>query len=64
MKTIDQHNKEKQKFYKSLELKLSGIICPECDNEMVYKNNCILASYPPKRTVICKECRYKTNVIV
>jgi len=35
----------------------TGIECPLCKNELMYADNCIYTSNPPKRKVKC-ECGY------
>jgi len=37
----------------------SGLACPKCGSELYYNNpNMVLTSYPPKRSVECKNCKH------
>jgi DNA-directed RNA polymerase subunit M/transcription elongation factor TFIIS len=41
----------------------SGIACPKCGSELYYNNpNMVLTSYPPKRSVECKNCKHTDYV--
>ena len=41
----------------------SGIACPKCGSEMYYNNpDMVLTSYPPKRSVECKNCKHTDYV--
>jgi len=57
MKTIDEHNKNILKLIQQEKLMNTGIECPLCKNELMYADNCIYTSNPPKRKVKC-ECGY------
>lgn len=60
MKSLEQHNEEKRKFYKRNEYpKLNGIACPECGNELYDVDQERLLSSPPKRKIYCEICDYK-----
>jgi DNA-directed RNA polymerase subunit M/transcription elongation factor TFIIS len=41
----------------------SGIACPKCGSELYYNNpNMVLTSYPPMRSVECKNCKHTDYV--
>jgi hypothetical protein len=41
----------------------SGLACPKCGSELYYNNpNMVLTSYPPKRSVECKNCKHTDYV--
>jgi len=41
----------------------SGIACPKCGSELYYNNpDMVLTSYPPKRSVECKNCKHTDYV--
>jgi DNA repair exonuclease SbcCD ATPase subunit len=41
----------------------SGLACPKCGSELYYNNpDMVLTSYPPKRSVECKNCKHTDYV--
>jgi uncharacterized protein with PIN domain len=62
MKTLDEHNKERQK-YRVLdclsEPHPSGIACPKCKAELWDSDQSrVVANMPPETEVYCPECGY------
>ncbi|QIG65917.1 hypothetical protein phiOC_p267 [Ochrobactrum phage vB_OspM_OC] len=63
MKTIEEHNNEVLRQNSSPNS--TNIACPNCQNELQYKNRHImLLSYPAQSQVICFECGFETTVYV
>jgi hypothetical protein len=66
LKSISQHENEKRKAF--LESMKTGVACPECGNELRYKNDGFFMestfTVPPKFTVICvkKGCNWKGEI--
>ena len=63
MKTLEDHNKEMRKS-RQKKPKEAGVLCDKCKTQMVYKDNCVLRSLPPKRRVICPECSHEGYKVV
>jgi len=59
MKTLDEHNESVQRILKTPAL--AGVLCPDdfCTCQLVYVDNFILKSNPPKRKVKCPSCGYE-----
>jgi DNA-directed RNA polymerase subunit RPC12/RpoP len=62
MKSIEEHQAEilhlrKNKYH-------TGIQCPYCGNELQYKDDTVMLSYPPQKEVIRFNCRYTDRVYV
>lgn len=60
MKTLNDHNEDAYKGYSTHGASSvgAGVACNNCGTEMRYQNiNMVLASYPPKQTVVCPNCR-------
>lgn len=63
MKTLEEHNRERG--YKAPKYpKPNGIECPKCGAELHDKDNTILLSMPPKKTVVCLKCGYFDYALV
>lgn len=60
MKTISQHNDEAiQTVAQIASRSMAGVLCDKCMVEMYYMNpNMVLASIPPKMTVVCPKCNH------
>ena len=56
MKTIKEHNDNILNIIQQARLMNTNIECPECKSELMYVDNCIYMSNPPKK-VKC-ECGY------
>lgn len=55
MKSLDEHNRDKGGW--PTEPLGANVGCPKCETEMVYIDSAaVLASMPPKKTVMCPEC--------
>ena len=63
LKSLKDHNDSKLfDAYGGNSVK-SGIACPKCGSELYYNNpNMVLTSYPPKRSVECKNCKHTDYV--
>ena len=67
MKTIKEHNEEAHKYTirQHQQTMPAGVACDKCGTEMNYTNfNVVLASYPPKKTVVCPNCNYLDYMVV
>ncbi len=62
--SVEDYNRERQKAYPKFEPPPAGVACPVCGKEMFFRDENILASYPPRRLVICKEGHAQTSIIV
>ena len=58
MKTLSEHNEKfENKFWEIERAKRkANILCNECGTEMIFVDDTILASIPPKRNVKCPNC--------
>lgn len=62
MKTLEDHNRQRTEQYRNLnsnEPRLNGIKCPDCGAELY--DSCptlTLASSPPQKNTMCKNCEY------
>ncbi len=55
----EENNRKRQSIRERLEPKLNGIACPECGEELYDREPLkMLTSFPPKKSVICKNCNY------
>ena len=64
LKSLNEHNDGRRLFdaYGGNSLK-SGIACPKCGSELYYNNpDMVLTSNPPKRSVVCKNCKHTDYV--
>ena len=62
MKTIVEHNDNILKLIQKARSMNTNIECPKCKNELMYADNCIYTSNPPKRKVKCT-CGYIDYVL-
>jgi len=53
MKTINEHNDTILKLIQKAQSMNTNIECPLCKNELIYADNYIYTSSPPKRKVKC-----------
>ena len=53
MKTIKEHNDNILNIIQKARLMNTNIECPLCKSELMYADNCIYTSNPPKRKVKC-----------
>lgn len=64
LKSLKDHNDGRRLFdaYGGNSVK-SGIACPKCGSELYYNNpDMVLTSNPPKRSVVCKNCKHTDYV--
>ncbi|MBA7589989.1 hypothetical protein ES708_32088 [subsurface metagenome] len=40
----------------------TGVICPECSEEMLYSDSMIFATDPPQRYIQCSGCKYNIEI--
>lgn len=68
MKNLDEHNTEAMEEYwkacKREEERRTGVACPACKAELIFSDNDLLPSIPPKRNVQCPQCGYHGYMIV
>lgn len=62
--TVEEHNAALAHKYQKYEPQPAGVSCPNCGKEMFFRDENILASYPPRRLVICKEGHAQASIIV
>jgi DNA-directed RNA polymerase subunit M/transcription elongation factor TFIIS len=63
LKSLKDHNDSKVFDAYGGDSFKSGIACPKCGSELYYNNpNMVLTSYPPKRSVECKNCKHTDYV--
>lgn len=55
LKTLEEHNKEREDLYKKLcsYPKLNGIACPKCGKELMDSDAMMLTSMPLRRNIHC-----------
>jgi len=64
MKTLDQFNTERRKFYATADNELgqprpNGISCPTCKTELFDSSPMLtLTSSPPQKNIHCPKCGY------
>ena len=64
MKTLEEHNREFSQAFHLPEPKPTGVACDKCGCEMTYDNpNILLASIPPKYSVFCESCGYRSYMM-
>lgn len=58
MKSLSEFNIQFEKEWDAFVNKkeLAGVLCNQCGTEMVYRDNTVLTSFPPKRNVRCLNC--------
>jgi DNA-directed RNA polymerase subunit M/transcription elongation factor TFIIS len=61
MKTLDNHNRDAYERMQGREPRPKAFVaCPKCHSEMEFEDpHMVLASYPPKRVVICPGCGHR-----
>lgn len=61
VKTLDDHNRDAYARMQGQEPRPKAhVACPKCHSEMEYEDpHMVLASYPPKRVVICPGCGHR-----
>jgi len=58
--TIENHNR---KVFEDMPLlRPTGISCPVCGTELVYRNDIVYLSKPPQKDVVCGRCGYSTRI--
>jgi hypothetical protein len=62
LKSIEEHNDTVFATYEPVNS--TGVACPKCGNELYYKGNEILTTYPPQRNVKCLSCKYQGTIFV
>ena len=65
MKTVDEHNAERQARHKSQDSEdLLGVSCPVCGNELVNPSpGFIYTTNPPQIKTKCNDCGYGSFVL-
>ena len=65
MKTLDEHNEFRSEIIKRLEKprNLAGVLCPKCNEEMIYIDIMMLIKNHPKVPVKCPKCGYEGYMI-
>lgn len=61
LKTIDEHNFCMTNL--GIETSKTGVACPKCSSELLYLDDRILYSNPPRRNVGCEKCNFVTTII-
>ena len=57
MKTLKEHNEQRNLRINLSEPVPAGVKCDDCDTEMLLESpNIVLASWPGKQTVVCPKC--------
>lgn len=65
LKTLEEYENKAQKIYEAFtEQENTGIECPNCGLELIYPDNIVLSSFPPKRRVKCSGCDFTKLIIV
>jgi len=63
LKSLNEHNDNVWRNFNISRFSYSGIACPKCGSELYYNNpDMVLTSYPPKRSVECKNCKHTDYV--
>jgi DNA-directed RNA polymerase subunit M/transcription elongation factor TFIIS len=63
LKSLNEHNDNVWRNFNISRFSYSGLACPKCGSELYYNNpNMVLTSYPPKRSVECKNCKHTDYV--
>ena len=61
LKTIEEHNQE---IKRTLRNKLTGIVCPNCNNELQYVDDTVYLTFPGQKDVKCYSCGFTSRVLV
>lgn len=66
MKTLIEHNTEALAITEALSriANKAGVSCPGCEAELNYVGENTLTSIPPKRLVMCPECRFSGYKVI
>jgi hypothetical protein len=62
--TLEEHNEAatRRYFNRECEPLLNGIACPVCGGEMEDDQpGMVLTSYPPKKSISCRNCGHRTT---
>jgi len=63
LKSLNDHNDNVWRNFNISRFSYSGIACPKCGSELYYNNpDMVLTSNPPKRSVVCKNCKHNDYV--
>ena len=63
LKSLNEHNDNVWRNFNISRFSYSGIACPKCGSELYYNNpDMVLTSNPPKRSVVCKNCKHTDYV--
>ncbi len=63
LKSLNEHNDNVWRNFNISRFSYSGIACPKCGYELYYNNpDMVLTSNPPKRSVVCKNCKHTDYV--
>lgn len=68
VKTIAEHNAEREEFWKSGKVfkgERVGVKCPKCTGQLLRKNPMpILTTHPPLQIVHCSKCAFTTRILL
>lgn len=69
LKSLAEHNAQASAFHNSFNYMgnpiKNGLACPKCGNELLDSTpNMTLTSMPPKKSIHCDKCEYKSYRIV
>ena len=67
MKSLSDHNDymQKRQYIFNADEALAGVLCDDCGTEMHYvEPGVVLASNPPKKTVVCPKCKKQGYKVV
>lgn len=63
MKTIGEYERDRERYRK--EVRKTGIACPKCGVEMLFRfRNLLLQTYPPRKAIECPACNFTTTISV
>jgi DNA repair exonuclease SbcCD ATPase subunit len=63
LKSLNEHNDNVWRNFNISRFSYSGIACPKCGSELYYNNpDMVFTSNPPKRSVVCKNCKHTDYV--
>lgn len=58
LKSLTEHNEQAFNNYAAANNLNSGFACPDCGEELFYVDNSVIMTYPAKRAVDCRKCKY------
>lgn len=58
LKSLTEHNEQAFNNYTAANNLNSGFACPDCGEELFYVDNSVIMTYPAKRAVDCRKCKY------